>query len=263
MRGGADDPVCGHARPAVAEASRGGGDSRPHFYRGRVFRQRFRRDKRDHGPLGPTAIRFSSTRIPLAPRSAPARQSVEVQGLAAVHILADRCKGSPCTFIQYWLIAWGSTRAPRVGTFSGRNHDECCVNSPSVISPRQAIANLGNLSVTGQATSGGMDAVIFSTGDNALHGARQRQRARPGFKAGRPSATISSATAADPRSTSTADRRSSSESAWTMAARALPPVSRASVGATRQRRTTSSPAGLRHSAVEHAAGDSSSRKAAP
>ncbi len=75
----------------------------------------------------------------------------------------DQCKGSPCTFIQYWLLAWG--RPCPSGWHTGAN-DGCWVNSPSVITPRQAIANLGNLSMTGQATSG-MDAVIFSSGDNA------------------------------------------------------------------------------------------------
>jgi hypothetical protein len=75
----------------------------------------------------------------------------------------NQCKGSPCVFIQYWLLGWGRPCPSgwKMGAAGG-----CWVNSPSVITPRQTIANLGSLSLTGQATSGGMDAVIFSSGNS-------------------------------------------------------------------------------------------------
>ena len=44
------------------------------------------------------------------------------------------------------------------------NDLECYTNSSILVTPQQTIANLGNLSVTGMANSGGLDTNIFSTG---------------------------------------------------------------------------------------------------
>jgi hypothetical protein len=73
----------------------------------------------------------------------------------------------PCVFIQYWLLGWGSTTCPSSGGwtfFQNGSDDECVTNSNVVVPPQQPLSNLGNLAVIAEANSGGMDAVIFSTG---------------------------------------------------------------------------------------------------
>jgi hypothetical protein len=73
----------------------------------------------------------------------------------------------PCTFMQYWLIHWGSTTCPASGGwmfFNNGGDDECYTNSSILATPQQTIANLGNLSVTGMAVSGGLDTLVASTG---------------------------------------------------------------------------------------------------
>jgi hypothetical protein len=73
----------------------------------------------------------------------------------------------PCIFVQYWLIHWGSTTCPATGGwmfFDNGGDEECYTNSNILAPPQQTIANLGNLSVTGMAVSGGVDTLIFSTG---------------------------------------------------------------------------------------------------
>jgi hypothetical protein len=71
----------------------------------------------------------------------------------------------PCTFVQYWLLGWGSTTCPSgFMFFMNGNDDECYTNSSILLTPQQTIANLGNLSVTGMAVSGGLDTHIFSSG---------------------------------------------------------------------------------------------------
>jgi hypothetical protein len=69
-----------------------------------------------------------------------------------------------CTYIQYWLLGWGGDNCPP-GWDEGVN-EGCFRNSPSMTTPVQTIADLGNMSLTGTATSGGMDAIIFSSGNN-------------------------------------------------------------------------------------------------
>jgi hypothetical protein len=72
-----------------------------------------------------------------------------------------------CTFMQYWLIGWGKTTCPPGWTpYVNVTDDECYTNSNILVPPTQTIPNLGNLSVTGQAVSGGFDTVIFSSGAN-------------------------------------------------------------------------------------------------
>jgi hypothetical protein len=73
----------------------------------------------------------------------------------------------PCTFVQYWLIHWGSPTCPVSGDWTPFNNGgdlECYTNSSLLVPPQQTIANLGNLSVTGMAVSGGLDTHIFSSG---------------------------------------------------------------------------------------------------
>jgi hypothetical protein len=72
-----------------------------------------------------------------------------------------------CNFMQYWLIHWGSTTCPATGGwmfFNNGGDDECYTNSNLLVPPQQPIANLGNLTVTAQANSGGLDSMIFSSG---------------------------------------------------------------------------------------------------
>jgi FG-GAP-like repeat len=69
--------------------------------------------------------------------------------------------------MQYWLIHWGSTTCPATGGwmfFNNGGDDECYTNSNLLVPPQQPIANLGNLTVTAQANSGGLDSMIFSSG---------------------------------------------------------------------------------------------------
>jgi hypothetical protein len=69
-------------------------------------------------------------------------------------------------FIQWWLINYATT-CPSGWNTSGSN---CWTNAPSTVSvPRQVIANLTNLSVTGTSFNsdvGFVDEIIFSTGSN-------------------------------------------------------------------------------------------------
>jgi hypothetical protein len=65
-------------------------------------------------------------------------------------------------FIQYWLIAYNAP-CP-IGWLTSGPH--CWTNSPTAVSvPVEAISNLANLVLTGQAVAGGMDTLIVSTGD--------------------------------------------------------------------------------------------------
>jgi hypothetical protein len=72
-----------------------------------------------------------------------------------------------CNFMQYWLIHWGSNSCPMTGgwmSFDNGGDLECYTNSNLLVPPQQPISNLGNLSVTAQANSGGLDSMIFSSG---------------------------------------------------------------------------------------------------
>jgi FG-GAP-like repeat len=75
----------------------------------------------------------------------------------------------PCTFMQYWLLGWGKTTCPTGWMFMlNGTDDECFMDSDAVLLPfpPPTIANLRNLSLVGQAVSGGLDTVIFSTGSS-------------------------------------------------------------------------------------------------
>ena len=71
----------------------------------------------------------------------------------------------PCVFIQYWLIGFGSMNCPAGWTFfPNGTDDECYQNSAILLPPIQSLASLGNAAVIAEAASGGLDAVIFSSG---------------------------------------------------------------------------------------------------
>ena len=65
-------------------------------------------------------------------------------------------------FMQYWLINYNAACPSGWTAFSV----DCYTNSDAVIIPVQTITNLANLSVTGQAVSGGQDTITMSTGSN-------------------------------------------------------------------------------------------------
>ncbi|MBV9968470.1 MAG: hypothetical protein JO228_00675, partial [Xanthobacteraceae bacterium] len=63
-------------------------------------------------------------------------------------------------YMQYWLINYNNTCPSGWIAYS----PHCYTNSPGVSVPEQPISNLVNLSLTGQATAGGIDTLILSTG---------------------------------------------------------------------------------------------------
>ncbi len=72
---------------------------------------------------------------------------------------------NPALQMQYWLFEYnGTTCPPGAGWTYSALGGGCFTNSLLLHPPQQTIANLGNLSLTAQVNSGGMDAVILSTG---------------------------------------------------------------------------------------------------
>jgi hypothetical protein len=70
-------------------------------------------------------------------------------------------------FIQYWLIKYNTTCPAGWNALSFSGEIDCWTNgSNSVAVPVQTIANLVNLSLTGQANAGGTDTIIMATGSN-------------------------------------------------------------------------------------------------
>jgi hypothetical protein len=70
-------------------------------------------------------------------------------------------------FVQYWLIFFNTTCPAGwiTSTVSGSSEIDCFMNGSNSLSvPIQTIANLGNLSLTGQANAGGMDTIIMAVG---------------------------------------------------------------------------------------------------
>jgi hypothetical protein len=66
-------------------------------------------------------------------------------------------------FMQLWLLDFGPDCPTGFFHFPGHPND-CSKNSDSVTVPVQPLANLGQLSLTGTAVSGGMDTITLSTG---------------------------------------------------------------------------------------------------
>ena len=71
---------------------------------------------------------------------------------------------SGIAFMQYWLIHYGNTCPP--GGWMSYSGD-CYRNSAAVSTPVQPLAQLADLKVTGTATLGGNDTLVFSTLGNA------------------------------------------------------------------------------------------------
>jgi hypothetical protein len=74
-------------------------------------------------------------------------------------------KGEAAVFMQYWLIGWGTSACP-----SGWGSDgggDCYTNSAYVAAPDMKITSLGKLTLTGSATAGGTDTVVFNNGTEA------------------------------------------------------------------------------------------------
>ena len=65
-------------------------------------------------------------------------------------------------YMQYWLINYNVACPSGWIAFGG----DCFTNSNAVSVPTQTIANLVNLSLTGQANGGGVDTITMSTGTN-------------------------------------------------------------------------------------------------
>jgi hypothetical protein len=72
-----------------------------------------------------------------------------------------------CAFIAKWLIGYGKTNCPGGWTYyNNQGDDECYIYSPAAPVPPQAITNLINLSLIGQAVASGSDTVIMAVGGN-------------------------------------------------------------------------------------------------
>jgi hypothetical protein len=74
-------------------------------------------------------------------------------------------KGQAAVFMQYWLIGWGNSACP--GTFASAGGGDCYKNSNYIAAPDQKIATLGKLSLSGAATGGLNDTVVFNNGTAA------------------------------------------------------------------------------------------------
>jgi hypothetical protein len=74
---------------------------------------------------------------------------------------------SGVAFIQYWLLGYNTTCPPGWNTSSSGGGIDCWENGANSVSvPPQPISNLVNLSLTGQAATGGNDTISMSTGSN-------------------------------------------------------------------------------------------------
>jgi hypothetical protein len=70
--------------------------------------------------------------------------------------------GGGCTFMEYWLVNYGAT-CP-AGSWISYGGVHCWFNGPSTAVGALTIANLPNMILTGTATGGGQDSVVFSSG---------------------------------------------------------------------------------------------------
>ena len=73
-------------------------------------------------------------------------------------------KGSAAVFIQYWLLAYGST-CP--SGWTSDDDKDCYKNSGYVAAPDVAITGLASLKLAGTVVSGGNDTVTFTDGTTA------------------------------------------------------------------------------------------------
>lgn len=74
-------------------------------------------------------------------------------------------KGSAAVFIQYWLLGYGGTTCP--SGFGSDGSGDCYKNSAAVTAPDVPATQLANLRISGSATAGGNDSVVFTNGTKA------------------------------------------------------------------------------------------------
>jgi hypothetical protein len=74
-------------------------------------------------------------------------------------------KGKAAVFIQYWLLGYGSGSCP--SGFGSDGSGDCYKNSAAVTAPDVAATQLANLKISGTATNGGNDTVVFTNGTTA------------------------------------------------------------------------------------------------
>jgi hypothetical protein len=74
-------------------------------------------------------------------------------------------KGKAAVFIQYWLLGYGGSSCP--SGFGSDGSGDCYKNSSAVTAPDVPATQLGNLKITGTATNGGNDTVVFTNGTTA------------------------------------------------------------------------------------------------
>jgi len=74
-------------------------------------------------------------------------------------------KGKAAVFIQYWLLGYGGSSCP--SGFGSDGSGDCYKNSSAVTAPDVAATQLGNLKISGTATTGGNDTVVFTNGTTA------------------------------------------------------------------------------------------------
>jgi hypothetical protein len=75
-------------------------------------------------------------------------------------------QGEAAVFIESWLINFGSLNCP--GAFFSDGAGDCVINSAFTPAPDEPITTLGKLTLSGSATSGGNDVVVFSNGTTAF-----------------------------------------------------------------------------------------------
>jgi len=69
----------------------------------------------------------------------------------------------PCAYMQYWLIGYDTTCPTGWYTYVISSETDCYQSSSAPQVPVQTIADLGQLSLTGNAASGGMDTLVLET----------------------------------------------------------------------------------------------------
>jgi len=75
-------------------------------------------------------------------------------------------QGEAAVFIESWLINFGSLNCP--GAFQSDGAGDCVINSAFTAAPDEPITALGKLTLSGSATNGGNDVVVFSNGTTAF-----------------------------------------------------------------------------------------------
>lgn len=74
-------------------------------------------------------------------------------------------QGSAAVFMQYWLIGYGGSSCP--SGFGSDGAGDCYKNSAAATAPDVPATQLANVKLTGTATAGGNDTVVFTNGTKA------------------------------------------------------------------------------------------------